>query len=148
VQIAVTGSASAPELELRSDPRLEQADILAVLLFGRPTSALSEGEKSSLSDQAAGIATSFAVAEVSREVTRALGIEELGVQIEEISTERVAVGAYVAENTFVTVAQDVGGEGGREVSIEYEFVPPSWSIVTSTSSTGESGGDVIWKKRY
>lgn len=148
VQIAVTGSASKPELELRSDPRLEQADILAVLLFGRPTSALSEGEKSSLSDQAAGLAASFAVAEVSREVTRALGIEELGVQIEEISAERVAVGAYVAENTFVTVAQDVGGEGGREVAIEYEFLPPNWSIVTSTNTTGESGGDVIWKKRY
>ncbi len=147
IEAVISGTAEKPSLELRSDPYLEQADILSVLIFGKPTNRLSEGEQQALSERAAEMATGFAFTQVAQAVARSLGLEEMGVHIEELSTSRVAVGKYISEKTFVTVAQTLDEEPGQEVAIEYRFLP-NWAAVTSTTSTGNSAADVIWRKQY
>jgi autotransporter translocation and assembly factor TamB len=147
IEAVIAGTAEKPSLELRSDPYLEQADILSVLLFGKPTNRLSEGEQQALSERAAEMATGFAVTAVAQSVAKSLGLEEMGIHIEELSMSRVAVGKYISEKTFVTVAQTLDEEPGQEVAIEYRFLP-SWAAVTSTTSTGNSAADVIWRKQY
>jgi autotransporter translocation and assembly factor TamB len=71
----------------------------------------------------------------------------MGIQIEELTTERLALGKYVTEKTYVRLGQEVSGEQGQEVAIEYQ-VFRNWEFVASTTSSGNNGADLIWHKRY
>ncbi len=147
VHVVIGGTASAPSLKLESEPSLSQADILSVLVFGKPAKELNEAQRADMKQRAGQIATSYAVSEVGQSITEALGLTGRGVQVEEVSAERVALGAYVSDRTYVTVGQSVAGKQGQQASVEYELTR-SWGVATSTTSDGASGADVIWKKRY
>ncbi|MFO0691228.1 MAG: translocation/assembly module TamB domain-containing protein [Myxococcota bacterium] len=147
IDARLTGTASKPVLTLSSDPTLSQEDILAVLIFGRPSSELSQDQQSSLSQRAVGLASSMGLTAVGRSVASALGLDALGLQIDELSNQRASVGAYVGRNIFVALAQEFSGERGQELSIEYEFWP-GWSVVGSTTSQGTNSADLVWKIRY
>jgi autotransporter translocation and assembly factor TamB len=73
----------------------------------------------------------------------------LGVDIRQVdfSGGRVGFGSYVGRTTFVSVSQQLSGEQGSEVSVEYQ-IAPDWKINSSTTSAGGSGIDLIWHKRY
>jgi autotransporter translocation and assembly factor TamB len=79
----------------------------------------------------------------------ALRLNTLGVDIRELdfSGGRVGFGRYVGGKTYMSLSQQVTGEHGREVSMEYQ-VARDWKIGTSTNSTGTNGIDIIWHKRY
>jgi len=80
VHVIIGGTASKPTLTFKSDPDLEQADILSVLLFGKPTSQLSGSERTDLKTRASEVATGFAASQVSQQVSQALGLEEMGIE--------------------------------------------------------------------
>jgi translocation and assembly module TamB len=147
VHVVIGGTANAPSLKLESEPSLAQADILSVLLFGKPASELNEGQRADMKQRAGQIATSYAVSQLGQSVSEALGLTGRGVQVEEVSSERVALGAYVTDRTYVTVGQSVAGKQGQQASVEYE-ITRSVGVATSTNSNGASGADVIWRKRY
>jgi len=147
VHAIVSGTASAPALTLESEPSLSQADILSVLVFGKPAKDLSEGEKTDLQRQAAQMAGGFAFAAVGQSVANALGLEEHGILVEEMSTERVALGSYLTEKTYVTIGQDIGQRQGQELSVQYQLLP-RLSVETTSSTIGGSGLNLIWHRRY
>lgn len=147
VDARLQGPASSPTLTLTSDPPLEQPDILAVLIFGRPISELSEGEQESVGGTASSMAAKFGMTAAGRTLAKALGLDEAGFYIEEISQERAEIGTYLGRSTFVSVAQRFGIDTGQELTVEYEFWP-GWSIVTSTSTDETSSIDLFWKIRY
>jgi Uncharacterized protein conserved in bacteria len=150
VEAIVGGTVEKPTLALRSQPPLEQADILALLLFGKPASALLErGEQVDLQRQALALTGSYAAATIGQSVSEALGLEELGIDISELdfSGGQVGLDRYITPNTRISVSQDIGGKQGQEVSIEYQ-IAPGWEAHTSTSSSGNSGADIIWRKQY
>lgn len=149
VEAAISGTVEEPTLNLRSEPPLEQADILAVLLFGRPLSQLDEGEKSTLQQQALSVTTGYAAGVLGQAVTEALGLDSLGIDLRDVdfSGGRIGIGRYVTPNTYVSVTQDLADQRGRTVSVEY-YLTPSWKIQTSTDSLGASGADIIWQTLY
>ena len=55
VKVVVAGSAEEPTLDLESEPPLDQADFLAVLLFGKPASELERGGIHRLREQRVGL---------------------------------------------------------------------------------------------
>src|SRR5262249_14908582 len=57
VRLEVTGTARAPKLELTSDPPLDEADILSLIVFNRSVNELGTGERASLAETAGGIAS-------------------------------------------------------------------------------------------
>lgn len=147
IDARLTGTASKPVLTLTADPTLSQEDILAVLLFGRPASELSDDQQTSLGQRASEMASALGITAVGRSVASAIGLESLGLQIDELSSRRASVGAYLGRNIFVALAQDFSGERGQELSIEYEFWP-GWSVVGSTTTQGTNSADLVWKVRY
>ncbi|HSD10835.1 MAG TPA: translocation/assembly module TamB domain-containing protein [Candidatus Binatia bacterium] len=147
IHVLLGGTANEPSLKLESEPSLTQADILSVLVFDKPASELNEGQRADMKQRVGQLATSYALSELGESMTEALGLTGRGVHVEELSSERVALGAYVSDRTYVTVGQNVAGKQGQEASVEYELTR-SWAVATSTSSDGSSGADVIWKKRY
>src|SRR5205085_1309589 len=64
IEIHITGSAKKPSLSMSSDPPLEQADILSVILFGKPSSQLGKGQSVALQQQALGLAAGYAIPEL------------------------------------------------------------------------------------
>ena len=142
-----SGPIASPSLALTSDPSLEQSDVLAVLLFGRTVSELSGGERSSLGYEASAIAASYGITAAGRSVANAMRLEETGLQLEELSQDRLSIGAYVGRNTFVSVTQEFSEERTQQFSLEYEFWP-GWSVVMSSTARGSNSADVVWKLRY
>jgi autotransporter translocation and assembly factor TamB len=130
ISAVARGTAEKPTLTLASDPQLDQADILSVLLFNKPLSSLEKSEQASLQQNAISITSGFAAAQIGQAVSQALGLQELGVDI-----------------TNVSVSQDVSGKYGQEVSAEYR-ITSDWRFSVSTSTVGPDGVDLIWQKRY
>jgi autotransporter translocation and assembly factor TamB len=149
VNVTITGTAAKPTLTLKSEPQLDQADILSLLLFNKPISALGKGEQISLQQNAIDITTSFAASAIGTAVSQALGLQDLGIDIGDVdfSGGQLRYGRYISRNTFVSLGQDLTGKTGQEASAEYQ-ITPEWKLSVTTSSKGERGIDLIWHKRY
>jgi translocation and assembly module TamB len=149
VSAVVKGTVEKPTLTLTSDPQLDQADILSVLLFNKPISSLEKTEQASLQQNAISITSGFAAASIGNAVSEALGLQELGVDIGNVdfSGGQVRYGQYVGRNTYVSFSQEVSGKYGREVSAEYQ-ITREWRFSVSSSTSGPDGADLIWQKRY
>ena len=149
VEAHVGGTANEPTLDLSSQPALDQADILAVMLFGKPASQLGRGQQVSLQQQALNITGGYAAAQLSESVTELLGLDNLGIDLRDLdfAGERVGYSRSLTDRARVSVAQGLTEQGGREVTIEYEL-GPGWNLSASTSSEGSSSVDVFWQKRY
>lgn len=151
VEAVVRGTADEPALVLRSKPELEHADILAVLLFGKPASALDQGEKLDLEKQALAITSGYAAAKIGESVSQALGLERLGAGLKlsnlDIAGGTVGFGLSLPKGLQVSVAHDLTRKGERKVSLEYQL-SPNWQIDTSSSSGGASEAHILWQKKY
>jgi translocation and assembly module TamB len=147
VDAVVGGTAASPTLLLRSDPSLDQADILSLLLFGKPTKDLNRSEENSLRENALEMASGFAAARIGSAVAEAIGLNSFGLGEFDFDGGRVGFGRYIGSKTYVTAGQDLAGERGQEVRVEYQ-IAPDWKIGTSTTSKGASEAEIIWHKRY
>jgi translocation and assembly module TamB len=148
IDVVIGGTSSKPTLTFRSDPPLEQADILAVLLFGKPVTSLSGGQQVALQTQALKTAANFVASDLRQSVARKVGLDVLEFDFGDQVTEgRVGIGKYVREDVFVSASQQFGEEKQQEVAVEYN-ITPNWQIRSSTTTDGESGIDIFWKKSY
>jgi translocation and assembly module TamB len=149
VRVIVSGTAEKPTLTLTSDPQLDQADILSLLLFNKPVSALDKGEQLSLQQNAIGIVGGFAATKIGQAVAEALGLQNLGVDIGSIdfSGDAVRFGQFVGRDTFISISQEISGKYGREISVEYQ-ITSEWKLSVSSSTAGPDGIDLIWYRRY
>jgi len=148
IEVHVSGSGEKPTLTLTSDPPLEQADILSVLLFGKPTHELGRGQSLALQQQAVALAAGYAVPELRASVMEALGLDVLEVELPKGSEAgRVSAGRYVAEDVFVSLGQEFGRRVGQVVGVEYS-VTRRVSVRGSTSTRGDSAVDLFWHYRY
>lgn len=149
VNAVVSGTVEKPALKLVSEPQLDQADILALLLFNKPMSALGKGEQVSLQQNAVSLTSGFAASTIGAAVSKALGLQDLGVDLADVdfSGGQVRYGRYLSRNTFVSVGQDVTGKTGQEAAAEYQ-ITRDWKLDVTTSTKGSRGVDIIWHKRY
>jgi translocation and assembly module TamB len=148
VYLVIGGTTKEPTLNLRSEPPLEQADILSVLLFGKPAGELNQGQQNVLQAQAIQATASFVAGGLRNSVARKLGIDSLDVAVGTAGTPgKVAVGKYVRDNVYVSASQQLGGEKQQEYSVEYQ-IAPNWQLKGSTEAGENSGIDLFWHKRY
>jgi len=151
VDVLIGGTAKAPTVTFTSEPNLEQADILALLVFGKPANALSDQQKTSLQSQALSAVAGSVVSELRQSLAEQLGVENLELDVgQSLSQSKVGIGKYVAPGVFVSTSQQFGGNShgqGRDVTIEYQL-NDNWQLKASTTSRGNNGIDIFWKKKY
>ncbi|MGH7826760.1 MAG: translocation/assembly module TamB domain-containing protein [Candidatus Binatia bacterium] len=148
IDLLLGGTAKKPTLALRSDPAMEQADILSTLLFGKPVAGLSEGEQTSLQARALRTTANFVASGLRQSVAKRLGVDNLEFGFgESVSEARIGVGKYITEDIYVAGAQEFGGERKQEYSVEYNLAP-NWQLKGSTTPQGNSGVDLFWRKQY
>ena len=127
---------------------LEEADILSVLIFGKPASGLSDSEQASLQGQAIQATAGYVASGLRRSIANKLGVDNLEFDMgQSIGQGEVSVGKYVLKDVYVTTSQHLGEEHEQEVSLEYQ-INRQWQVKGTTTSRGTSGVDIFWQKRF
>jgi translocation and assembly module TamB len=150
VDVEIGGSGTSPTVAFRSEPALEQADILSLLVFGKPANALSDQQKTTLQSQAVQALAGTMASDLRQALSEELGIENLELDVgDNPSQSKVGIGKYIAPGVFVSTSQQVGGGGaqGRDVTVEYQL-NDNWQLKASSTAQGNNGVDLLWKKQY
>ena len=148
VTVQVSGRPVKPVLTLSSEPPLEESDVLAVLLFGKPARELGQGQQADLQHRALGLASTYAAGGLVRSLRNTLGLDIFDVELgDEKRPGEVRVGRYVTNDILFSIAQEFGARVGQAAAIEYR-VRPQVSVRMSTSTSGSSGIDLLWQRRY
>ena len=99
--VRVTGRATSPEVELYSDPAMEDSNILAYLLTGRPLDQTTTGESDYVSDAALALALRQGT-EVTTALGSRLGFQQFGFTVrEDLGGAAFAVGRYLAPDLYL-----------------------------------------------
>jgi len=144
ISASVAGTATKPTLTLSSIPDLQQADILSVLMFGKPSNELSGGQQKDLQNQALSMAGSYAAAQAGQAIAESLGLSELGVTT---TSAGVGLGRYLSKNVYVSASQSTSEMQNRQAEIQY-YLTPSVTINTSASTNYGNEIRLQWHKNY
>jgi translocation and assembly module TamB len=144
VSATVSGTADKPTLTLSSIPDLPQADILSVMMFGKPSSQLSGGQQKDLQNQAMSMAGGYAASQVGQAVAQALGLGDLGVTT---NSGGVGFGRYLSKNIYVSASQSAANMQDRRAEIHY-YITPSVDLNTSASTNYGNEIKLQWHKEY
>jgi hypothetical protein len=142
VTVAVQGTIGKPELLLSSDPPLDEPDVLAVLLVGRPSGELSDAERMNVQAEAASLAMGYVVPGLSGGLGEVLPLEQV-----EVGPEQVRVSQHVGNDVFISLSQQFIGWAGQTMAVEYN-ITRHLSVELSTSSRGSGALDFFWRRRY
>jgi translocation and assembly module TamB len=142
VTVAVQGTIAKPTLLLSSDPPLDEADVLAVLLVGRPGGELSDSERLNVQAEAASLAVGYVVPGLTDAIEEVLPLEQVSV-----SPEEIRVGHRIGNDVFVSLSQQFVGWAGQTMAVEYSLTQ-RLSVELSTSSRGSGAIDLFWRRRY
>ena len=149
VRIRIDGRVSAPAISLESDPVLEQADILSVLLFGKPADQLNQGESRGLREQALSVSSGYLASEFRQSVADALGVDTLEIEpgADGFGSGSASVGKYLRDDIFVTLSHKFAQHSIQQLTVQY-FLTRRWTIETAADTRGDSSIDLFWQRRY
>jgi len=142
VTVGVTGTLERPVILLSSDPQLDEADVLAVLVVGRPSGELNDQERLAVQAEATSLAFGYIVPDLQGQLGEALGLDEISV-----GPEQLRVSRRIGQDVFISLSQQFVGWAGQTVGVEYE-ISRRLSVQLSTSSRGSGAIDLFWRRRY
>ena len=121
--VNVRGTLKQPEIVLSSNPPLEQADILSLIVFNQPVNSLGEGQQISLAQRAEAMAAGAATGQIAKSIGNALNLDtfEINLAPENGGGPNVAIGQQVGENLYVKVEQGIGDASQTNIILEYEL---------------------------
>jgi autotransporter translocation and assembly factor TamB len=123
-RVHVTGSVRRPRLDLSSNPPLDQADILSLIVFGQPSNQLGEGQQVSLAQRAGTIASGFVAGKLAQSIGSALNLDTFEIQTGADTGETgatVTVGEQIGQRLYVRLRQGVGADNVSEFVLDYQL---------------------------
>ena len=140
-KIHITGTMRAPELQLTSDPPLDESDILSLVIFNRNVNELGTGERASLAETAGSIASGFIASPLSRSVGKALDVDLFEITTSDPETGQTAggvtLGKQVGDKAFIRYRQQFGQRSYTQFEVEYDlarFLRFQGSVAPETTS--------------
>jgi translocation and assembly module TamB len=144
--VLVSGTPAQPKITLQSDPELPQDEILARVLFDKPTGKLSVGEAAQL----AGAAASLASGEpgVMDKLRTATGLDRLSIGGSQESSGLGAVeaGKTIAKNVYVGVEQ--GASAASTEAVAEVGITDNLKLRSTTSAEGSNRVGLRWEWEY
>jgi autotransporter translocation and assembly factor TamB len=121
--VAVRGTVSKPEIVLSSVPPLEEADILALIVFNQPLNQLGEGQQISVAQRAQGLATGAAASQLAQSIGKALNLDtfEINTAPDSGGAAQFTIGQQLGQNVYVKLEQGVGDQSTTNFVFEYEL---------------------------
>jgi len=158
VLIDVRGRGSSPEISLTSEPDLQQADIMSLLLFGQTMNDLDNDQRGRMQEEndpgqqlqqnLAALAMVFGTTGMQQSMSSALGVDmvEFGSDSEGDST--LMVGKYLTPKVLVKYHQSLEKSGTYFMTLDYSI--NRFFKLVSTYGQGEedSGLELKWLRRY
>ncbi len=151
----IEGTAQSPEFRFDSNPPMEQQDIIAYTLFGRPFYTL-DGWQQALGGTG-GASPSDLLVNVLLDEVEALATRELGIDVVQINNTRVGnesgtsikTGWYLNERTFFAIVNEVGVGDPKTLFILEYILSKYWDlIITQGEDSNRTGVDVRWQFDY
>jgi autotransporter translocation and assembly factor TamB len=149
IYLVVGGSLSKMTLSFNSNPSMDETDIMAYLMFGKPVNKLGRSE----SNQYQQMALSFFGSGVTGKLKQVLG-EKFSLDV--IALERtgtgfgagtLSLGKYVTPRIFMTYKHVTGLESKNQVEAEYE-INERFSIESTVGDNTSTGADFFWRYEY
>ena len=141
-RVHVGGTLRAPTLALSSDPPLEQADILSLIVFNQPVNMLGTGERVSLARRGASVAAGFVTSQLAESVSDALEIDVFDVDIGASTlSPAVTIGEQFGQGLFLKLRQQFGSSSLSTAVIEYrltDFLRFEGELSHGDQSTGSA----------
>ena len=145
-RVHIRGTLREPTLTLTSDPPLDEADILSLVIFNRPINQIGNEERGFLTDVAANYAAGIFTEQLSQSLGRALDLDLFEIQTTTSAgevTPRITVGQQFGERLFLRFSQQFGSQQVSEFQLEYEltdFLRLAGSVAEGRQSAGQRLG--------
>ncbi|HUF22899.1 MAG TPA: translocation/assembly module TamB domain-containing protein [Vicinamibacterales bacterium] len=142
-RVTLRGTLREPTLTLTSDPPLDEADILSLIVFNRPINQVGNEERGFLTDVAANYAAGIFTEQLSQSLGRALDLDLFEIQTTTTAgevTPRVTVGQQFGDRLFMRFSQQFGSQSISEFTLEYEltnFLRLAGSVAEGRQSAGQ-----------
>ena len=146
--LAISGTASRPEIAFGSVPALPEDEVLSRVLFGQSVANLSAPEALQLAGALATLRGGGGGLNPIGAVRKGLGIDRLRILPADVATGRktaVSAGRYIGNRTYVEIATDA--QGYTATSIEFRLTR-SLSILSQVATLGGTSFSVRWKRDY
>lgn len=136
--VRVRGTMRQPELTFSSNPPLDQADILSLIVFNQPINELGAGQQVSLAERATALAGGYLASGLSRSIGNALELDEFEIQAEGEGGfgPSLTVGEQVGEKFFFRIRQGFGDAQATELILEYQITDFLRLQGTAAETTG------------
>jgi translocation and assembly module TamB len=121
--VRVQGTLTVPELTFSSNPPMDQADILSLIVFNAPINELGEGQQISLAERAGALAGGYLASGLARSIGDALKLDEFEIQAqgERGLGPSLAIGEQIGGHTYFRIRQGFGAEQATEFILEYQI---------------------------
>ena len=145
-RVRVTGTVSAPEVSLSSDPALPQDEVASRILFGESVSNLSALQAAQLAGALASLSgggSAFDPLGTLREVAR---LDVLGVRRNAAGATVLSGGRYLTEDVFLQVE---GSSLGAAPSTQIDWtLTPRFTLSSRLDAQGRAGLALSWRIEY
>ncbi len=159
--IHVRGTMTAPQISFTSNPPLDQADILSLVVFNQPVNQLGEGQQVTLAQRASSMATGYLASGLAQSLGKALALDIFEISAGDAMTgggPSLTVGEQVGGRLFVKFRRGFGGDTANEFLLEYQLndflrlqsaISDGSNVTRSMFQRQERGGiDVVWFFSY
>ena len=121
--VNIRGTARQPQVRLSSQPPLDEADVLSLIVFNQPINQLGEGERLNLAERAGGLAVGYLATPLANSIARALDLDifEIRATGGESGQPSIAVGQQIGSRLFVSFRQEFGADDYSQLSLEYRI---------------------------
>jgi autotransporter translocation and assembly factor TamB len=158
VRILVTGTAMDPKIELRSDPEMIQADIMAFLVFGRPFNELDSVQAGGLGSERTpaqqlqqnlqGLAMVFGAAGVQNRVAGRIGVDQVQIGSDTAGESTLVLGKFINPRLLLKYHQSLSRSSAYFMTLEYTLSRLFKLISTYGQGEEASGIELRWQERY
>ena len=121
--VNIRGTARQPQVNLSSQPPLDEADVLSLIVFNQPINQLGEGERLNIAERAGGLAVGYLATPLANSIARALDLDifEIRATGGESGQPSIAVGQQFGSRLFVSFRQEFGSDDFSQLSLEYRL---------------------------
>jgi autotransporter translocation and assembly factor TamB len=158
VRILVTGLAMGPKIELRSEPEMIQADIMAFLVFGRPFNELDSEQAGGLGSERTpaqqlqqnlqGLAMVFGASGVQNRVAGSIGVDQVQIGSDTAGSSTLVLGKFINPRLLLKYHQSLARSGAYFMTLEYTISRLFKLISTYGQGEEASGVELRWQERY
>lgn len=158
VRILISGRASAPVIQLTSEPDLNREDVMAVLLFGQPMNDLDTDQRGRMDEEndpskelqknMAGLAMAFGGRGLQEGMSDSFGVDVVQMGSDSSGGSTLMVGKFITPDIMLKYNQSLEKSGTYFMTLEYSL--NRYFKLVSTYGQGEeaSGGELQWSRRY